>query len=110
MNRLNKLLCTVACALPLVAFGQTSTSPNVKAPDEPRTQLEKDRTTKNGQASQYGGPGTDAADTTSKDTSKAMKRKDRKAAKSDVGAPIGSVSSYPAPTRDGTPTSPSTTK
>lgn len=104
MNRLTRLVAAVAVALPLAAIAQTS--PNVKPADQPRTQLEQEQTTQNGQATKYGGPGTDAGATTGKDGSmaptkhKGMKHKGDAA---DTTKP-GDVPSYPAPAKDGTPT------
>ncbi len=103
MNRFQQIVSAVALALPLSVFAQA-----VKGPDQPRSDLEKQQTTQNGQATKYGAPASDAtgpagdpkatpAGTTSK--------KDKKAGKTD-GAAAGSS----APKADGTPTSTDTTK
>ena len=109
MQSLTKLVAAVVCAVPLVAAAQTSTSPNVKAADQPRTQLEQEQTTKNGQATKYGGPGTDtgtaggmAGDSTNGMTDK-TKKKNHDMSKSGKTAP-GDAPTYPAPAKDGTPT------
>ncbi len=104
MNELIRRVAAVAVALPLAAIAQTS--PNVKPADQPRTQLEADQTTKNGQATKYGGPGTDAGAGATTDSSAAtMKRATTKskAGAADATKP-GDVPTYPAPAKDGTPT------
>ena len=113
MNALNKMIVAVGCALPLLASAQTTTSPNVKPADQPRSQLEKEQTQQNGQATKYPGPASDSGGAMSKDDSTHAGMKQGMKDKTKAGttaAPVGAVSSYPAPTRDGTPTSPSTTK
>ena len=103
----SKIIVAVGCALPLLASAQA-----VKPADQPRTQLEKEQTQDNGQATKYPGPSTTdgTGSSTSKDSS-GMKHKDMKSDKSKAGdTPAGSVPTYPAPTTDGRPTSSSTTK
>ena len=106
MERFHKLIVAATLALPLLAAAQSS--PNIKPADAPRTQLEKEQTTENGQATKYGGPGTD----TSSDSSKTSKtdRKSKMTGKSGGSNATGDVPTYPAPKADGTQTSPQTTK
>lgn len=105
MKQLASLVAAVVVALPLAAVAQTS--PNVKPADQPRTPLEQEQTTKNGQATKYGAPGTDtgSGSTMSKDGMAPMKHKAMKdkAGSADTTKP-GDVPSYPAPAKDGTPT------
>ena len=108
MNHVNKIIVAIGCALPLFASAQA-----VKPADQPRTQLEKEQTQDNGQATKY--PGTTTTDgtpsTMSKDQTSGMKHKGMKMDKPKAAdTPAGSVPTYPAPTVDGRPTSPSTTK
>ncbi len=109
MKNLSKIIVAVGCALPLLANAQA-----VKPADQPRTQLEKEQTQDNGQATKYPGPtATDGSgSTTSKDSgASGMKHKGMKSDKAKAAdTPAGSVPTYPAPTPDGRPTSPSTTK
>ena len=105
---LSKIIVAVGCALPLFAGAQA-----VKPADQPRTQLEKEQTQDNGQATKYPGPSsTDGTSSSmSKDSASAAKQKAMKSDKAKAGdTPAGSVPTYPAPTTDGRPTSPSTTK
>ena len=104
MERFHKLVVAAALVTPLVAIAQSS--PNIKPADAPRTQLEKEQTTENGQATKYGGPGTDTAGKSSMSKSD---KKDKPNAKSTSGT-TGDVPTYPAPKPDGTQTSPQTTK
>ena len=103
MHRLNRIIAAAACAVPLVAFAQ---SPAVVPADQPRSELERKQTTDTGQATKYGGPGTSTsgsmgkADSDSKMKSKPNSKTDTKGGQT---AP-GDVPTYPAPTKDGTPT------
>ena len=111
MKRINQLFLAAAFALPLMATAQTSTgtpssmekapSPNVKPPEQPRSKLEADQTTKTGDATKYPGPGTDTGGSMSKSTSKTKTRTPRTGTNT---TPAGDVPTYPAPARDGTPT------
>ncbi|MEO8936042.1 MAG: hypothetical protein ABI277_11755 [Burkholderiaceae bacterium] len=105
MNHLAKLVAAVAVAVPLAAVAQMS--PNVKPADQPRSQLEQEQTTKNGQAMKYGGPGTDAGagPTTPDSATTGMKHKGmkHKAGMANTTKP-GDAPTYPAPAPDGTPT------
>lgn len=104
MNRLNRIIAATACAMPLIAFAQT---PAVVPADQPRTELERKQTTETGQATKYGGPGTNTggsmgkADGDSKTKAKPMSKTDT--TKAGQTAP-GDVPTYPAPAKDGTPT------
>ena len=103
MNRLNRIIAATACAVPLVALAQ---SPAVVPADQPRSELERRQTTDTGQATKYGGPGTNTggsmgkADSDSKTKAKPASKTDAKGGQT---AP-GDVPTYPAPTKDGTPT------
>ncbi len=105
MNPLNKLVVAVAFALPLVASAQTTPSPDIKPADQPRTQLEKDQTTKNGQATKYGAPGTDTGGAMSKDHSAKKKRMKADRTSTENTTLPGDLSTYPGPSRE-----PSSTK
>ena len=106
MKSLDKLMIAAALALPLVATAQT-TAPGVTPADQPRTNLEKQQTTENGNAPKYGGPGTDTGGSMSKgsrtDAAKTSKKAKSDTAKANRTAP-GDAPTYPAPARDGTPT------
>lgn len=104
MNRLNRIIAATAFATPLIAFAQT---PPVVPADQPRSDLERKQTTDTGQATKYGGPGTNADGSMGKSDSDS-KTKAKPASKTDSSkggqtAP-GDVPTYPAPTKDGTPT------
>lgn len=109
MNKLNTLLLAAACALPLAAVAQGTTpssmdkapSPNVKPADAPRSDLEKKQTTETGNAPKYG-QDTKTTDTTAMD--KSTPRKSSSMTKSTQSKP-GDVPTYPAPGKDGAPTS-----
>ncbi len=104
MNTLNRIIAATVLAAPLIAFAQT---PAVVPADQPRSELERKQTTDTGQATKYGGPGTNTggsmgkADSDSKSKSKSMSKTD--GAKGGQTAP-GDVPTYPAPAKDGTPT------
>ena len=105
MKTFNRMLAAAVLSLPLIAMAQA-----VKPADQPRSDLEKTQTTDNGQATKYGGPGTDTggakAGTTggamSSDKS-SMKHKGMKHGSADT-TKAGDVPTYPAPAKDGTPT------
>ena len=108
MNHLSKIIVAAAFALPMLANAQA-----VKPADQPRTALEKEQTQDNGQASKYPGPtaADGASSSMSKDGMSGMKHKGMKSDKAKAAdTPAGSVPTYPAPTPDGRPTAPSTTK
>ena len=109
MKSLDKLMIAAALALPLLAQAQ-STAPAVTPADQPRTHLEKQQTTENGNAPKYGGAGTDTGGAMSKGTgssntdgAKTTKKTKSTMAKSNKTAP-GDTPTYPAPAPDGTPT------
>lgn len=104
MTHLDRLVAAVALALPLAAFAQ-SPSPNIKPADQPRSQLEQEQTTKNGQATQYPGPATESGTDAMSGPKHAngMKHKAMKSGKASTTKP-GDVPTYPAPAPDGTPT------
>ena len=109
MKTLNRMLAAAVLSLPLIAMAQA-----VKPADQPRSDLEKTQTTDTGQATKYGGPGTDTsgakagtpAGTTSGAMSSdksSMKHKGMKHGSADT-TKAGDVPTYPAPAKDGTPT------
>ncbi len=103
MNRLNRIIAASACAFPLIAFAQT---PAVVPADQPRSELERKQTTDTGQATKYGGPGTNTGGSMGKaDSDSKMKSKPSKADTGKGGqTATGDVPTYPAPAKDGTPT------
>ncbi len=104
MKTMSRILAATACAVPLIALAQT---PAVVPADQPRSDLERKQTTETGQATKYGGPGTNTGgsmgktDSDSKTKAKPMSKTD--ASKGAQTAP-GDVPTYPAPAKDGTPT------
>lgn len=106
MKSLTQLVLAVACATPLLAAAQSATSPAVKPADQPRTPLESEQTTQNGQATKYGGPGTDTGGAMNKSGSTPMSHKGMKMDKgtTDTATKPGDAPTYPAPAKDGTPT------
>ncbi len=97
---LNKIVASLAVALPLLASAQT---PAVTPADQPRSNLEKQQTTENGNAPKYGTPSS--ATTTSTQDAAAEKGK-AKRMKSD-GAKAKTTTGDPA--TDATSTKDATT-
>ena len=76
MNKHSQFLIAAALSFPLVAMAQSS--PTVKPAEQPRTELEKDQTTKVGEAPKYGGPGTDTGGSMSKNSTSSTKHMSKK--------------------------------
>lgn len=108
MKTLTRILAATAIALPLTVFAQstTATPKGITPADQPTSQLEKDATTKNGQAPKYGTPATDTGGAS---TSSGMTKPHKDMAKHEMTkhkdtTPPGDAPTYPAPAKDGTPT------
>lgn len=103
MNKFTRLLAAVACTVPLVAGAQTSTSPSMETAPSPNIKPADATTSGKNTGNDNAGSSTNRS---------SSKPKDPKATddKSKEGTPTGGMSTYPAPTRDGAPTSPATTK
>ena len=106
-------LAATAVALPLAVSAQTTTttpmaptsptSPTrVTPPDQPTSQTERDAQSRTGQASKYGTPETD--NTTTPDSSRMHKGMKHDATKKSGTPEPGDSSTYPAPSKDGSPT------
>ncbi len=98
MNAITKTLAITACSIPLVALAQTLPA------DQPRSDLERKQTTETGQATKYGGPGTDTGGSMSKPNNAMTKSTRKSMTKPDTTKgkqPTGDVPTYPAPTSDG---------
>ena len=125
INPLTKLVCAVACALPMIAMAQSSpapTNPNgptrngpAVAPAQgtgsatmPPSEMERNPATDNSQAMKY----PDTTSTTDSTDTSSMKKPMRKSKmhkrsmdKSGETSPVGDEPTYPANTKDGRPTS-----
>lgn len=99
--KLTKILAASACALPLLALAQT---PAVVPADQPSSDLQRKQTTDNGQATQYGGPGTSTGGSMSKPDSGKKASKSKGDTSKGGQTATGDVPTYPAPAKDGTPT------
>lgn len=107
MNHLTRSMMALAVALPLAAAAQTA-APSSTSPSTPSSL--NTAPSPNIKPADATTSGKNTGNENAGGSMSRSKRHKTSADKSKEGAPVGELSTYPAPTRDGKPTSPSTTK